>query len=214
MHCFSLSLLVLQKSSPEQRQIDLLTMLQNYTQSMEKLLKITHFSKDSSETEKFQLQDDNNETLDVNALNNTIQNVASFLRNSINKIIMGSIILEAKILPLLIGIPQNVKNWNIDLQTLASTLIKTITFLCAESEEIQHFMVLPDNIHKLFINLRLMIKPNHNVVEECLRFAFLDEINLNAAVVGKLIEWLVSMSHQEQDYLSGVLMKKSKLNIH
>lgn len=200
-----------------QRQIDLLTILQNYAQSIEKLLTITHFNKNANDSEKFQLLDDDGATntcLDVNALNLSIQNVESFLANSVNKTIMGSIIYEAKLIPLLIGIPESVKDWKIDLQLLGATLVRTITFLCSESEKIQHCMVLSDNIHKLFDNLKLLGKPNHNLVEECLRFAFRDESNINAVVVGKLIEWLGEMSNQEQDYLSGVLLKKSKLNTY
>ena len=68
------------------------------------------------------------------------------------------------------------------------------------------------NINKLFDNLQLLGKPTHNLIEECLSFAFcVDERAINAAVVVKMIEWIGGMSEEEQDYLSGVLLKKSKL---
>jgi hypothetical protein len=212
--CLSMSILVLQKTNPEMRQIDLLTVLQMYAKATETLLATEHFLTEDSEN--FQLLDENNVgILDVQALNLTIKNIESFMgHNQTNKNIVGSTISEAKFVPHLIGIPLRIKDWKIDKQLLGTTLIRTITFLCSESEKIHHCVVLSENVHKLFDNLKLLGKPNHNLVEAILRFAFQDESNLNAGIVGKLIEWIGEMNDDIQEYLSGVLLKKSKLNTH
>lgn len=184
-----------------------------YVKAMDTLLATEHFLTDS---QKFQLMDESNEgNLDVHALNLTINNIESFMGHSqINKTIVGSTIFEAKFIPLLIGLLAKVKDWNVEKQLLGATLVRTLTFLCSESIKIHHSVVLSENVHKLFGNLKLLGKPNHNLVEECLRFAFRDESNLNAVIVAKLIEWICEMNDEIQDYLSGVLLKKSKLNTH
>lgn len=185
-----------------------------YAQAVESLLKTNHFLNKATESEKFHIseEDDKEQFVDINALSMTIQNMRSFLADSNNKTIMGNILYESKFVTLMVSIPEKICSWQIDRQLVGNIVVKTITYLCSESERVQLSFMHAVNINKLFDNLQLLGKPTHNLIEECLSFAFcVDERAINAAVVVKMIEWIGGMAEDEQEYLTSVLLKKSKL---
>ena len=146
-----------------------------YAKSTEELLQTTHFLKKAENSDNFQIseEDDEEQFVDINALLLTIKNIKSFLSDSNNKTIMGNIIYESKFVPMMVSIPEKISTWNIDRQLIGTIVVKTITYLCSESERVQLSFMHSENINKLFNNLQLLGKPTHNLIEECLHFAFL-----------------------------------------
>lgn len=112
LNCFAIMTHVLQKTSPDLRQIDLLTIFQMYINAMEDLLKTDHF-KTKVTSESFQIgEDDDNKSgssIDVNALNAVIGNIMAFVTEQGNKNVVCIAILEAKFVPMLVTIPEAVK---------------------------------------------------------------------------------------------------------
>ncbi|XP_055643375.1 neurobeachin-like protein 1 isoform X2 [Toxorhynchites rutilus septentrionalis] len=211
LQCFTLMTITLQKSSPEQRQIDLLTMFQLYMGAVHTLLDTKHFLKEKPPEDSFELthnEDDN--YIDINALNAIIGTIEHFLPDHVNKQILCNAIFEAKFLPILVQIPESVKSWNIEQQSLASTVVRSLRKLCSSSEKIHYNLIYTNTINILFRGLKSLGRPSHGLICDCLYFAFdeSDNHNLNAQIVSKLIEWIPTMGDQEQIYLSDELLKK------
>lgn len=113
LNCFAIMTHVLQKTSPDLRQIDLLTIFQMYINAMEDLLKTEHF-KSKVTSESFQIGEDDEDnkcssSIDVNALNSVIGNIMAFVTEQGNKNVVCNAILEAKFVPMLVTIPEAVK---------------------------------------------------------------------------------------------------------
>ncbi|XP_058454329.1 neurobeachin-like protein 1 isoform X1 [Malaya genurostris] len=210
LQCFTLMAIILQKSSPEQRQIDLLTIFQLYVGAILTLLETEHFLQKISPTESFELSQSDNNYVDVWALNAIVGTIEHFLPDYVNKQVLCNAIFEAKFLPTLVQIPERVKSWNIDQQPVGSTLVRSFHKLCSSSEKIQYNLMHTNNINILFDGLKQFGKPSHDLICDCLYFAFDggDNRNLNARIVSKLIEWIPTMGETEQNYLSDVLLKK------
>ncbi|KFB43539.1 AGAP003395-PA-like protein [Anopheles sinensis] len=210
LHCFSLMAVILQKSSPEQRQIDLLTIFQLYIGAIRDLLTTDHFLAKGSPVASFELSHDDDNYIDIGALGAAIASVQEFIPEHSNKLILCNALFEAKFLSHLVQIPEQVKKWNIDHQTLGTVLVKTLQALCNDSDKMQYNVMHTNNINVLFDGLKGFGKPSANLINQCLGFAFdeTDRRQVNPAVVTKLIEWIPMMGENEQNMLSEVLLKK------
>ncbi|XP_040150983.1 neurobeachin-like protein 1 isoform X2 [Anopheles arabiensis] len=210
LHCFALMAVILQKSSPEQRQIDLLTIFQLYIGSIRDLLTTEHFLPKSSSVGSFELSHDDDNYIDVSALCAAVAIIRDFIPDHANKLILCNALFEAKFLANLVQIPEQVKKWNIDHQTLGTVLVETLQKLCYHSEKMQHNLMHTNSINVLFDGLREFGKPSASLISQCLGFAFdeHDTRQANPVVVTKLIEWIPLMGEQEQNMLSEVLLRK------
>ncbi|XP_055608825.1 neurobeachin-like protein 1 isoform X2 [Uranotaenia lowii] len=215
LQCFSMMVIILQKSSPEQRQIDLLTVFQLYMGAIQALQETQHFQQPTSPTESFELSLNDDNYLDVGALNAIIGTIENFLPEHVNKPVMCNAIFEAKFLPNLVQIPEQVKTWHIDHQLLGSTLVRSLHKLCSSSEKIHYNLMHTNNINILFDGLTKFGRPSRDLICDCLYFAFdgSDAYSLNALIVKKLVEWIPSIAEPEQNYLSDVLLKKCSANL-
>lgn len=72
-----------------------------------------------------------------------------------------------------------------------------------------------NNVNVLFDGLKLFGRPSHDLVCDCLYFAFEggDYHSLNARIVTKLVEWIPAMAEVQQNYISDVLLKKCSASI-
>nr|XP_040227141.2 neurobeachin-like protein 1 isoform X2 [Anopheles coluzzii] len=210
LHCFALMAVILQKSSPEQRQIDLLTIFQLYIGSIRDLLTTEHFLPKSSSVGSFELSHDDDNYIDVSALCAAVAIIRDFIPDHANKLILCNALFEAKFLANLVQIPEQVKKWNIDHQTLGTVLVETLQKLCYHSEKMQHNLMHTNSINVLFDGLREFGKPSASLISQCLGFAFdeHDTRQANPVVVTKLIEWIPLMGEQEQNMMSEVLLRK------
>uniref|UniRef100_A0A182K234 DUF4704 domain-containing protein n=1 Tax=Anopheles christyi TaxID=43041 RepID=A0A182K234_9DIPT len=210
LHCFALMAVILQKSSPEQRQIDLLTIFQLYIGSIRDLLTTEHFLTKSSSVGSFELSHDDDNYIDVGALCAALAIIRDFIPDHANKLILCNALFEAKFLANLVQIPEQVKKWNIDHQTLGTVLVETLQKLCYNSEKMQHNLMHTNYINVLFDGLKDFGKPSSSLISQCLGFAFDDHDTtlVNPVVVTKLIEWIPLMGENEQNMLSEVMLKK------
>ncbi|XP_055544656.1 neurobeachin-like protein 1 isoform X1 [Wyeomyia smithii] len=215
LECFTMMAIILQKSSPEQRQIDLLTIFQLFVGAIQTLLKTEHFLQKMSPAESFDLAQSDNNYIDVGALSAIIETIERFLPEYVNKHVLCNAMFEAKFLFTLVQIPDFVKSWNIDQQLLGSTLVRSFHKLCSSSDKMHYNLMHTNNINILFDGLKQFGRPSHDLVCDCLYFAFDggDNRNLNARIVSKLIEWISEMSEPEQIYTSDVLLKKCTANL-
>uniref|UniRef100_A0A182N771 DUF4704 domain-containing protein n=1 Tax=Anopheles dirus TaxID=7168 RepID=A0A182N771_9DIPT len=193
-----------------QRQIDLLTIFQLYIGAIRELLTTEHFLPKSSSIGNFELSHDDDNYLDVGALCASVAVVREFIPDHANKLILCNALFEAKFLASLVQIPEQVKRWNIDHQTLGTVLVETLQKLCYHSEKMQYNLMHTNYINVLFEGLKAFGKPSSSLIERCLGFAFdeQDTRQVNPVVVTKLIEWIPLMGESEQSVLSEVLLKK------
>uniref|UniRef100_A0A182W0M1 DUF4704 domain-containing protein n=1 Tax=Anopheles minimus TaxID=112268 RepID=A0A182W0M1_9DIPT len=193
-----------------QRQIDLLTIFQLYIGSIRDLLSTEHFLTKCSSVGSFELSHDDDNYIDVGALCSALAIIREFIPDHSNKLILCNALFEAKFLANLVQIPEQVKKWNIDHQTLGTVLVETLQKLCYNSEKMQYNLMHTNYINVLFDGLRSFGKPSSSLITQCLGFAF-DEHDMrqvNPVVVIKLIEWIPLMGEAEQNMLSEVLLKK------
>lgn len=185
LQCFTLMAIILQKSSPEQRQIDLLTIFQLYLGAIHTLLETEHFLQKTSPAESFEVSPNGDNYLDVGALNAIIGIIENFLPGHVNKHVLCNAMFEAKFIPSLVQIPERVKLWHIDHQTLGSSLVRNFHKLCSSSEKIHYNLMHTNNVNILFDGLKLFGRPSHDLVCDCLYFAFEggDYHSLNARIV-------------------------------
>lgn len=198
--------LVLQRTSPEQRQIDLPTIFQMYINAMEELLKCDHFTRKTTEDSfKISQEDDN---VDVKALSAAVAAIVDFVGVDGNKSVACNAILEAKFISVLVGIPKKVIEWRFDRQHLAVTIVNTLSRLCRDCEKIQQSLINSTHITTLFSGLHSFGCPSHNLLKACLNFAFNEDTN--QPIIGKvatsLIEWIPEMIENEQNYITEQLL--------
>ncbi|KAL1394330.1 hypothetical protein pipiens_012033, partial [Culex pipiens pipiens] len=215
LQCLTLMAIILQKSSPEQRQIDLLTIFQLFMGAVQTLLEADHFLQKATPAENFELSQRDDNYVDINSLTAIIDTIEHFLPDYVNKQVLCNAMFEAKFLTTLVQIPDRVKTWNIDHQPLGSSLVRSIHKLCSSSEKIHYNFIHTNNINVLFDGLKLFGRPSQNLICDCLYFAFDggSNRNLNAQIVSKLIEWIPAMAEPEQNYISDVLLKKCTTNL-
>lgn len=110
LNCFTIMCIVLQRSSPENCQIDLLTVMQLYLDSIKNLLKTDHFMKKKLPDDSFEISTEEiDDCIDVNALIVTVENIGNLLCESESKNRICSAINEAMFLPELVKIPLKTK---------------------------------------------------------------------------------------------------------
>lgn len=211
LECFGVMTLVLQKTSPELRQIDLPTIFQMYINAIQDLLKTDHFRMQET-SESFKISEEDNDederSIDVNALCAIIENIPNFISDDGNKLVACSAILEAKFVPILVRIPQAVKNWDIDLQLLASKLVKTLVHLTHSCEKLLQSFVSDDSIDVLFSGLRSFGRPSRSLLSACLNMAFNFEkaLTIMGQIPVKLVEWIPEMIENEQNYVTETIL--------
>ncbi|XP_049530577.1 neurobeachin-like protein 1 isoform X2 [Anopheles darlingi] len=210
LQCFALMAVILQKSSPEQRQIDLLTIFQLYIGAIHELLKTEHFLTKSLSTESFELSHDNDCCIDVGALCASIATIEQFIPEHSNKLVLCNALFEAKFLSSLVQIPEQTKRWNVDRQMIGTVLVRALQRLCYHSEKIQYNLLHTNSINVLFDGLKCYGKPSKGLIEQCLGFAFddTDSRQVHVSVVTKLIEWIPQTDEAEQSIISEVLLRK------
>lgn len=203
--------IVLQRSSPEHRQIEMLTILQLYLDAIRELLKTDCFTTSRTFESSFEIsqESEDDDCIDVNALGSLILNLGDMLREPESRAQICGTILEANFIPLLIEIPKQIQSWKIDLQNFDTTLLQTLTILTRTSPIINDLLSETTNVKKLFDGMKLHGKPSIRLITECLSLAydFEKKFIVNGPIIVGLVEWIVDMSDLEQNMLSENLIK-------
>ncbi|KAL5292423.1 NBEAL1 family protein [Megaselia abdita] len=209
---FSLMLIVLQRSSPEERQIDFIAIIQLYCDAILDLLKSEHFKKDDS----FEIaaSDDNNFTIDVNALSHTISNVECFVREPNSRSDICHAILETNLLDILISMISEIRFWTIDHQTIAFNVVNVISQMTRSSKKMIDCLRNSQKLNLIFVNIENLGKPSIKVLEACYNFAFDDQsktLVIPDALV-PLIKWLPDIEEPNQLKVSEMILKGCTAN--
>lgn len=207
--------IVLQRSSPAERQIELLTICQLYLDVIYSLLKTKQFLSKPFE-EKFNLAaDENGDTIDLNALTAAVDNIEILLSDKVSRTQICYAIVEANFVGTFANIPRQVKQWDFDSQTLAASIIRAMVLLSRSSSQIVANLKTTKNIMNLFSGIRTLGKPSRRLLETCISLAYNEEKKevIFPEVITKLIEWVKDMHENEQSYVSEELLKVCVQNL-
>ncbi|GAB0094778.1 hypothetical protein DMENIID0001_101040 [Sergentomyia squamirostris] len=173
LKCFNLMVIVLLKATPETRQIELTTVMQNYHESIVMLLKTRHFIR-KCQGESFEIADDTDSCINVGALHALIDNLKSLLQEPTVRAHVCEIMIDNNILNILIGVPNIIESWDIDRQSLMATCVRVLRHICWAS----HHQMSQSTIEKLFQGLRLSGKPSRDLVAQLISLvdALTDEL--------------------------------------
>ncbi|KNC29634.1 hypothetical protein FF38_00632 [Lucilia cuprina] len=212
LRCCALMIIVLQKSSPEERQIDLVTLIKLYCDVLDELLKTEIFQRLTVDT--FDIGSDDNDpnydqTIDVNALDSSVDNISVFLADVQSSSYICEAIEETNLVDILISIPKYVKCWNLNYAQLLMKVLKALAFITRNSLRITEHIRYYDKVGKLFMGLMEVGLPSVGLLEAAIELAYNAEMGLIVLpeVLTKLIEWLPEMDVREQTYLSEKILK-------
>ncbi|XP_073843399.1 neurobeachin-like protein 1 isoform X2 [Musca autumnalis] len=214
LRCCALMIIVLQKSSPEERQIDLVTLIKLYCDVLEELLKTDNFQKNADATFNIAADDNdddpnNDQTIDVNALEASIDNINVFLCDASTSVNICEAIEDTNLVDILIAMPKSIKEWNLDYNQILINVIKALASITRNSVRITEQLRYYDKISKLFTGLMEVGLPASDLLEACIELAY-DEgkgLLILPEVLTKLIEWLPEMDTREQGFLSQRILK-------
>lgn len=215
LNCFTIMCIVLQRSSPENCQIDLLTVMQLYLDSIRNLLKTEHFINKKLPDDNFEIATEElDDCIDVNALVATIENIGNLLCENESKARICFAISEANFLPELVKIPLKTKEWHTDLQSLAIKILQTLILLSRTSEQITSNLNTTGNLQYLFDGLKIYGKPSKILLQECLNLLYdkNKERITNGEILVELINWM-NIPEAEQHFLTENLLKITTLNL-
>ncbi|KAM7358806.1 neurobeachin-like protein 1 isoform 2-T3 [Cochliomyia hominivorax] len=215
LRCCALMIIVLQKSSPEERQIDLITLIKLYCDVLDKLLKTDMFVRTNGDT--FDIgpssssndNDPNDQTIDVKALDSSVDNINIFLSDVYSSLYICEAIEETNLVDILISIPKYVKNWNLNYAQLLIKVLKALASITRNSGRITENLRYYDKLGKLFNGLMEVGLPSIGLLEAAIDLAYNESMGLIVLpeVLTKLIDWLPEMDVREQTYLSDKILK-------
>lgn len=208
LKCFAQMAIVLHRSSPAERQIDLITMCQLYLDVINTLLKTKQFLTKPFD-EKFDIASNENGCIDLNSLSAVIDNIECMLSEKQSRTQISYAIVEANFIEILANIPRQIKAWEFDTQRLTVCILRAFVLLSRTSPQIVANLKTTSNICTLFAGIKALGKPTRNIVTMLIDLAYNEERNeiLFGSVIKKLIEWIKDMHENEQIYVSEVLLK-------
>lgn len=206
--------IVLHRSSPVERQIELLTICQLYLGVIESLLNTKQFLARPFD-EKFDLSGNEDVYIDLNALTVAIDNVESILSENQSRAPICYAMVEANFIPVLANIPKKVKQWEFDTQKLAASVAKAIVLLGRTSDLVVRNLQSSRHIDTLFAGFRALGKPSRALIERCIELAYDEKKSeiVFGEVVTHMLEWIKDMHEAEQTYVAETLLKISTQNL-
>lgn len=194
-----------------QRQIDLITLIKLYCDVLDELLKTDNFHQTAVDTFDIASDDNdtNDQTIDVNALETSVDNISIFLSDTTSSAHICEAIEETNLVDILIAIPKSVKEWNLNYIQLLIKVIEALASITRNSVRITDHIRYYDKVDKLFMGLMEIGQPSVHLLEACIELAYNKEQGLIVLpeVLTKLIEWLPEMEAREQTYLSERILK-------
>lgn len=212
LKCFAQMVIVLHRSNPVERQIDLLMVFQLYLDVMLTLLKTRQFERRPFE-EKFDVAaDDTDDYIDLNALTAAIDNIENILSETQSRLPISTVIVEANYIATLAGIPKRVQKWEFDRQKLATSVIRALVMLRRTMSN--HISIIP-HITALFDGIKLLGKPTRTLIEECIEFAYDSDKKeiIFGETITHLVSWIKDMHENEQLFVAETLYRICSQNI-
>ncbi|XP_034109719.1 neurobeachin-like protein 1 isoform X1 [Drosophila albomicans] len=215
LNCYALMVIVLQKSSPEERQIDLVTLIQLYCDALQQLLATTLFDSDAASFD-ITSDSDSDATIDVNALASSVAAVQLFLspnKGQRTTAAVSEAIAETQLLELLIGLPQSIKHWHVLSHCVLNMLSSTIDSLAAlthSSPSNAEQLRQGERIERLFVNMHdFKEAPSVSLLEACFSLGYNADQRLLVLpeVMLQLLQWLPQLQEPQQLHVSTLLLK-------
>ncbi|XP_031626139.1 neurobeachin-like protein 1 isoform X2 [Contarinia nasturtii] len=214
LRCFAKMVIVLHRSNPVERQIDLLMVFQMYLDVMLILLKTRQFERRPFE-EKFDVVAENDDYIDLNALTAVVDNIECILSESQSRLPISAVIVEANYIATLAGIPKRVQKWEFDRQKLAASVIKALAMLRQTASVTANAANLTPHIVTLFEGVKSLGKPTKTLIEQCIELAYDSEKKeiIFGEIVTQLVSWIKDMHDTEQLYVAESMLKICAQNI-
>lgn len=200
--------IVLHRSNPVERQIDLLMVFQLYLDMMMTLLKTRHFERRPFE-EKFDVATDTDDYFDANALTAAVDNMENILSETQSRLPISTVIVEANYITALVGIPKRVQKWEFDRQKLATSVIRALAMIRRTTTIAANVLSTPPQIATLFEGVKSLGKPTKILIEQCIKLAYDCEKKeiIFGEIISHLISWIKDMHESEQVYLAETMLK-------
>lgn len=206
--------IVLHRSNPVERQIDLLTVFQLYLDVMLTLLKTRQFERRPFD-EKFEVGANDEDYIDLNALTAVVDNIDSILSEKQSRLPICSFIIEANYIATLAGIPKRVQKWDFDRQKLATSVIRALALLRRTAPKVTNILCNSSHIFTLFDGIKLLGKPSKKLIEQCIELAYDDDRKeiVFGEIITHLVSWIKDMHETEQLFVADTLHKVCSQNI-
>ncbi|XP_068150111.1 LOW QUALITY PROTEIN: neurobeachin-like protein 1 [Drosophila tropicalis] len=215
LNCYALMVIVLQKSSPEERQIDLVTLIELYCDALQKLLATKHFdSGDPNFDIASDEADDEDGTIDMSALSSTVTAVKLFLDGKSTVEAVNEAIAVTNLLEILTSLPKLIQNWHVcHTSSLCSTLEALTTLTRSSPRAIEQFRD-GERIERFFKSLREFNAPTIELLNACYHLGYNEtEHQLGMPeVVLQLLLWLPALQEQEQLHVSTLVLRGCTFN--
>lgn len=215
LKCFAKMVIVLHRSNPVERQIDLLMVFQLYLDVILTLLKTRQFERRPFE-EKFEAVNESDaDYIDLNALTAVVDNMESILSETQSRLPISQVIVEANFIATLVDIPKRVQKWEFDRQKLAASVIKALAMLRRTAPITMNILISQSHIATLFDGLKLLGKPTKTLIERCIDLAYDAEKKeiIFGEIVAHLVNWIKDMHEPEQLYVAETLFRICSQNI-
>lgn len=214
LKCFAKMVIVLHRSNPVERQIDLLMTFQFYLDVIQTLLKTKQFERRPFD-EKFDVSVDDESYIDVNALTAAIDNIDCILCETQGRLPISTVIVEANFITTLAGIPKHVQKWEFDRQKLSTSVIKALVRLRRSAPVVSNILANSSHITTLFEGIKQLGKPTKALVEQCIELAYDAESReiIFGEIVTHLVGWIKDMLESEQLYVADTLLGICAQNI-
>ncbi|BFF98031.1 neurobeachin-like protein 1 [Drosophila madeirensis] len=206
LNCYALMVIVLQKSSPEERQIDLITLVQLYCDALQELLATKHF--DSGDI-NFDIASDADQdvAIDMAALSDTVAAVKLFLNGGED---ISEAIGETNLLELLTNLPKSIMPWHIAHSNSLCSTMEALATLTRHSLPSANQLRQAERIEKLFASLREFGPgPSVALLETCFMLGYneSERLLLLPEVMLQLLHWLPTLQEREQLHVTNLVLK-------
>lgn len=215
LKCLAKMVYVLYRSSPVERQIELATVFHMYLDVIVTLSKTHQFDRRPFD-EKFNVEAiDDDDYIDLNALTATVNNIAAFSMEEQSRLQICSGIVEANFIPTLTGIPKQIQKWEFDRQKVATSVVRALALLRQTMPVVTNILSNTQHITTLFDGIKGLGKPTHELIEQCLEFAYdkaKGEIIFGEIIV-HLVDWIKDMREAEQVFTAESLVAICSANL-
>ncbi|XP_016965491.1 neurobeachin-like protein 1 isoform X2 [Drosophila biarmipes] len=205
LQCYALMVIVLQKSSPEERQIDLVTLVQLYCDALQELLATKHF--DSGDA-NFDITSDADQdvAIDMAALSSTVAAVKFFVIGDAG---VSEAIADSSLLELLTSLPKLIKPWHISHSSTLCSTMEALGTLTRHSPQSAAQLRQGERIERLFASLQDFGNPTVGLLDTCFMLGY-DEsghLLLLPEVMLQLLNWVPTLQEREQLHVTNLVLK-------
>lgn len=212
LKCFAKMVIILHRSDPVERQIDVLTVFQSYLDVIQTLLKTRQFERRPFDVSTSAAD---SHYIDVNALASVIDNMESILSECKSRLSISHVIVEAHYIATLTSIPKRINKWDFDRQKLATSVVRALALLRCIAPNMVTDSSNQIHITTLFDGLKLLGKPTKALIEQCIELAY--DTNKKDIIFGEiitqLVSWIKDMHEIEQLHVAETLYRICSQNM-